>query len=128
MFNSSIIPLERRCSVWYDDMSAKLCQKALMHIIGHVAGLAGVVTADLAASHPQLGAAQRKLQGSCAALASVEGFLHSSVTAALASALVQVRVSPSLLRDMEQCMPCYEDALCSLTAEGLPLRHSIGPA
>lgn len=44
----------------------------------------------MAASHPHLAKAQAKLQGSCAALASVEGFLHSSVTAALAAALIQV--------------------------------------
>jgi len=56
----------------------------------HAAGLGAVVTADMAPSHPQLAVAQRKLQGSCSALASVEGFLHSSVTAALAAAVVQV--------------------------------------
>lgn len=44
----------------------------------------------MAAAHPRLAAAQQKLQGSCTALASVEGFLHASVTAALAAALVQV--------------------------------------
>ena len=74
----------------------------------HAAGLAGVVTAELATSHPQLGAAQCKLQSSCAALASVEGFLHTSVTAALAAALVQVRMSPILAGDLEQCMPVMQ--------------------
>lgn len=71
----------------------------------HAAGLAGVVTADLAASHPQLGAAQRKLQSSCAALSSVEGFLHSSVTAVLAAALVQVSLFQTLDQNMDLCMP-----------------------
>ena len=59
----------------------------------HAAGLGAVVTADMAPNHPHLAVAQRKLQGSCAALVSVEGFLHSSVTAAIAAAVVQV--SPS---------------------------------
>jgi hypothetical protein len=61
-----------------------------MHQWYCAAALAGVATADMAASHPHLAKAQAKLQGSCAALASVEGFLHSSVTAALAAALIQV--------------------------------------
>ena len=65
-----------------------------MHQWYCAAALAGVVTADMAASHPHLAKAQAKLQGSCAALASVEGFLHSSVTAALAAAIVQVGHSP----------------------------------
>ena len=44
----------------------------------------------MAGAEPSLAAAQRKLHASCAALASVEGFLHGSVTAAVAAAVVQV--------------------------------------
>ena len=65
-----------------------------MHQWYYAAVLAGVVTADMAASHPHLATAQAKLQNSCAGLASVEGFLHSSVTAALAAALIQVSYTP----------------------------------
>ena len=53
-------------------------------------GLAAVVTPEVAGANSSLAAAQHKLQASCAALASVEGFLHGSVTAALAAAVVQV--------------------------------------
>ena len=49
-----------------------------------------MVTPEVAGAAPSLATAQHKLQASCAALASVEGFLHGSVTAALAAAVVQV--------------------------------------
>ena len=54
------------------------------------AALAGVVTADVAASHPAAAAAAAALAGTTASVASVEAFLHGSVTAVLAAALVQV--------------------------------------
>ena len=56
----------------------------------HAAGLAAVVTPEVAGANLSLAAAQHRLQARCAALASVEGFLHGSVTAALAAAVVQV--------------------------------------
>jgi len=77
-------------------MHAMLCTAIKTASALLAAGLGAVVTADMEPNHPHLAVAQRKLQGSCAALASVEGFLHSSVTAALAAAIVQV--GPSVPR------------------------------
>lgn len=52
--------------------------------------LAGLVTADMAVSHPTAAAAAAALAGTAGTVMSVEAFMHGSVTAVLASALVQV--------------------------------------
>ena len=52
--------------------------------------LAGLVTADMAVSYPTAAAAAAALAGTAGTVMSVEAFMHGSVTAVLASALVQV--------------------------------------
>lgn len=54
------------------------------------AALAALVTPDLAAALPAAAAGQSALVASAAAATSVEAYLHGSVTAVLAAALVQV--------------------------------------
>lgn len=57
---------------------------------GAAVALSGVVTADVAAINPAAAAAAATLAAAAAAVTSVEAFLHGSVTAILAAALVQV--------------------------------------
>ena len=52
--------------------------------------LSGVVIADVAATNPVAAAAAAALADAAAAVTSVKAFLHGSVTAILAAALVQV--------------------------------------
>ncbi|KAK9916950.1 hypothetical protein WJX75_009151 [Coccomyxa subellipsoidea] len=64
--------------------------------------LAGLVTADMAVSHPTAAAAAAALAGTAGTVMSVEAFMHGSVTAVLASALVQAGHTPAKLNTIIQ--------------------------
>lgn len=63
---------------------------------GSAVALSGVVTSDVAVTNPAAAAAAAGLAAAAATVTSVEAFLHGSVTAILAAALVQVSSLPTL--------------------------------
>lgn len=68
--------------------------------------LAGLVTADMAVSHPTAAAAAAALAGMAGTVMSVEAFMHGSVTAVLASALVQVCLHHLLILPLDVMPGC----------------------
>ncbi|BDA40363.1 TATA-binding protein-associated factor 172 [Coccomyxa sp. Obi] len=79
------------------------CEQALGQLnAGAAVALSGVVTADVAATNPVAAAAAAALAAAAAAVTSVEAFLHGSVTAILAAALVQAGHTPAKLNTIIQ--------------------------